>query len=166
MDCQLFDAQWTDYLDRSLSSSERQAMDVHLSECAECRAQLTAIEQVDRRLRLECGAILQAIDESGEVPSPPIENFLLLLRDGSAIASPKGMPERMWRLRWVLALLCGTNTAANMISAARSYAGTPANTNPGDQKWRPFLRRLAYLTTEICGRAAGELIWVVGSNEI
>lgn len=166
MDCRILETQWAEYLECGLSSRERQAIDLHLSDCADCRMQLSALQQVDRRLRLECGAILQAINASGEISIPPIEGFLALLHESAATAQPKGIPERIWRLRWVLALLCGTNTAANMISAARSFAGTSGTPNPADQKWRAFLRRLAFLTTEICGHAAGELIWVVGSNEV
>jgi hypothetical protein len=63
---------------------------------------------------------------------------------------------------WVLALLCGTHTAAKIISVAQSHAEIPANLAPSEQKWQAFLQRLAFLTTEICGRSAGELISAVG----
>jgi hypothetical protein len=63
---------------------------------------------------------------------------------------------------WVLALLCGTHTAAKIISVARAYAEIGANLTPSEQKWQTFLQRLAFLTTEICGKSAGELIAAVG----
>jgi anti-sigma factor RsiW len=161
-DCEAFEAQWTDYLDDALPMRDRKAMNAHLSGCVECRTQLSLFEQIDRRLRLECGAVLQSINESGEIGAPPVEKILAALRDGAAIVNPEGQHERLWRVRWVLALLCGTNTAANIIAVAESHASVRVNPNPGEQKWLAFLRRLSVLTSEICGNAAGELIWAVG----
>jgi hypothetical protein len=162
MSCELIDSEWTDYLDNALPLRERLEMDAHLRVCEDCSVQLSALQQVDRRLRVECGAILQSIEQSGMVPEPSIAKLLAVLKEGAAVATPKGTHERLWRVGWVLALLCGTHTAAKIISVAQTHAEIPANLPPSEQKWQAFLHRLAFLTTEICGRSAGELISAVG----
>jgi len=162
MSCELFDTEWTDYLDNALSTRERLEMDAHLRGCDDCRVQLSALQQVDRRLRVECGAILQTIEQSGAVPEPSLDKLLAVLREGASATNRHGDQERLWRVRWVLALLCGMHTAARIISAAQSHAGVSSNLAPSEQKWQAFLQRLAFLTTEICGRSAGELIAAVG----
>lgn len=162
MTCSISDSQWIDYLDNALSRSERQEIDSHLMVCSACCSQLTEFRQVDQRLRIECGEILQAMARSGVPPIPSTETIRATLREVAAVASPKRSQERLWQMRWVLALLCGSNTAVRIISAAESHANIPANTDPGEQKWLAFLDRLSFLTTEICGRAAGELIFALG----
>lgn len=162
MSCELFETEWTDYLDNALSTRERLEMDAHLRGCDSCRVQLSALQQVDRRLRVECGAILQSIEQSGAVPEPSLERLFAVLREGAAVKNQHGDHERLWRVGWVLALLCGTHTSAKIISVAQAYAEIGANLTPSEQKWQAFLQRLAFLTTEICGKSAGELIAAVG----
>jgi Putative zinc-finger len=152
MNCEILDALWTDYLDQALDSRDRQEIEAHLRICSGCRSQLDVMRQIDQRLRIECGIVLQSIDHAF-TPSP--DRILAALREG-------GVQERLWQVRWVLALLCGSNTATRIIEAAESHAEIPANTKPDEQKWILFLRRLSFLTTEICGCSAGELIRVVG----
>jgi hypothetical protein len=99
----------------------------------------------------------------GAISAPSRESILAVLRDGAAVVNPQQVQERLWRVRWVLALLCGSNTAVGIIRAAETHAEIPGGAKPNEQKWLVFLRRLSSLTTEICGRAAGELIWAVGN---
>jgi hypothetical protein len=159
--CGISNIQWTDYLDQSLSRAQ-QEIDSHLHGCASCRSEFAALRQVDQRLRIECGLLLQSLEQSGLPAAPPRERILAVLRDGAFAANPDGVHERLWQVRWVLALLCGPHTATRIIASAESHANIPPNTKPTEQKWQPFLRRLSYLTTEICGCSAGELIRVVG----
>ena len=154
MNCVISDTEWTDYLDQTLSTRERQKIDAHLRICAPCRTELDILRRVDQRLRIECGLIRQSTHVSDESR----ERVLAALRD----TAPTGTHERLWRVRWVLALLCGSNTSARIIQAAESHAGVPSNVRPSEQKWQSFLGRLSFLTTEICGSYAGELIMAVG----
>jgi hypothetical protein len=154
MNCAQYDGQWTDYLDESLSYRERQDLESHLRGCINCQSQLDVLRQVDQRLRIECGLIQQAIQPSEEAQ----ERVLAALR----LTTPKGVHERLWRVRWVLALLCGSNTATRIIQAAESHTDVSAAAKPSEQKWLLFLRRLAFLTTEVCGCSAGDLILAVG----
>lgn len=163
MSCRISDTEWTDYLDNGLAARERQAVEAHLAACADCSSRLAEFRQVDQRLRIECGKVLKAIGESGVIAVPSRESILAVLRDGVAVVNPQQVQERLWRVRWVLALLCGSNTAVGIIRAAESRAKIPGGAKPNEQKWLVFLRRLSSLTTEICGRAAGELIWAVGN---
>jgi hypothetical protein len=154
MNCVIPDTDWMDYLDQSLSFRDRQRIDGHLRACARCRAELDALRQVDQRLRIECGLLAQSVTLP-EATQQAAENFLAILREGS----PTMAHDRLWRVRWVLALLCGSNTATRIIDAAQRQTETA---RPADQRWTLFLRRLAFITTEICGSYAGELIWAVG----
>jgi anti-sigma factor RsiW len=162
MNCERLNALSTDYLDQALSRAQRRDFESHLSVCTECRSQLEVFRQIDQSLRIECGLVRQSIDQACAVSTPSRDRILSILKDGSSVAMPKGVHERLWQVRWVLALLCGSNTATCIIDAAGSHAGVPANTEPGDQRWVPFFSRLSFLTTEICGCSAGELIRVVG----
>lgn len=161
MSCGIPDKQWIDYLDQSLSCRERGELEAHFQFCEDCRSQLNIFRQIDRRLRIECGLVLQSAEHPGAEP-PAYDKILEML--GVAAAAQKSVPERLWQARWVLALLCGPVTATRMIAAAESHAEISADTEPTGQKWSMFLRRLSYLTTEICGCSAGALIWAV-SNE-
>jgi hypothetical protein len=161
--CGISNIQWTDYLDQSLSARGQQEIESHLSVCVNCRSEFAALRQVDQRLRIECGLLLQSFEHAGLPEAPSRERILAVLRDGAMAANPKGVHERLWQVRWVLALLCGSNTATRLIGAAESHANIQPNTRPSEQKWPLFLHRLSYLTTEICGCQAGELIRVVGT---
>jgi Putative zinc-finger len=161
MNCERLDTLWTDYLDQALSPRDCQETESHLRVCTDCRSQLNVMRQIDQRLRIECGIVLQSM-QAGVLLTPSPDRILAALREGAAVANPKGVQERLWQVRWVLALLCGFNTATRIIEAAESHAEIPANTKPNEQKWMLFLRRLSFLTTEICGCSAGELIRVVG----
>jgi anti-sigma factor RsiW len=165
MNCSISDAQWTDYLDGSLPARKREPIEAHLRICPGCRSEVEALRQIDRRLRIECGIALQAIDLRLDAQAAQ-SRILAALRDAAAFKEPAtGAPsahQRLWRVRWVLALLCGSNTAARIVQAAASYAIVPASMAPSEQTWLAFLRRLAFLTTEICGCFAGDLIWAVG----
>jgi hypothetical protein len=157
MTCGISGTEWTDYLDHAMPVRERRKIDAHLLVCARCRAEFENAQQIDQRLRIECGILQQSIELSGQL-SPVSEaetrdRILAVLRD----RAPKGAHERLWRVRWVLALLCGTNTAIRIIEAAETQTG-----GMKQSKWLPFLRRLSFLTTEICGLYAGNLIWAVG----
>jgi anti-sigma factor RsiW len=162
MNCERLSALSTDYLDQALSRAQRRELESHLHACASCRSQLDAFRQIDQRLRIECGLVRQSLDQAGAVTTPSRDRILSLLKDGASVAMPKGVHERLWQVRWVLALLCGSNTATSIIDAAGSHAGVPANAELNEQRWAPFFRRLAFLTTEICGCSAGELIRAVG----
>ena len=81
------------------------------------------------------------------------ERILAALREASVVAAQPEVHERLWRVRWVLAMLCGPNTAGRIIDASGSTE---------EQNWLPFLRRLSFITTEICGCHAGDLILAVG----
>jgi hypothetical protein len=156
MNCGISDAHWADYLDRSLPAREHQRIESHLRVCASCRSEIDVLRQVDQRLRIECGLARQAMDLPEDARMAAQIRFLAALKEGAAVAGQKGIHERLWRVRWVLALLCGSNTATRIIQAAESHADS-------EQKWVPFLRRLTFLTTEVCGCSAGELIWAVGN---
>jgi anti-sigma factor RsiW len=156
--CQRYETQWTDYFDEALSYRERQDLESHLRACPNCRAQVQLLRDVDQRLRIECGLIQQAVQPSDEEQAAVQERVLAVLRQ----SAPKGTQERLWRVRWVLALLCGSNTATRIIEAAESHTEISVNPRSSEQKWLVFLRRLTYLTTEVCGCSAGELIWAVG----
>jgi len=145
--------EWTDYLDRAMPVRERRKIDAHLLVCARCRAELESARQIDQRLRIECGILQQSIELSAASQAETQQRILAVLRD----RAPRGAHERLWRVRWVLALLCGTNTAIRIIEAAETQTG-----GMKQSKWLPFLRRLSFLTTEICGSYAGNLIWAVG----
>jgi hypothetical protein len=158
MNCTQHETEWTDYLDEALPYRMRQDVESHLRVCANCRAQLEALREIDQRLRIECGLIQQSIRPSEEAQAAAHERVLAALRQ----AAPKGVHERLWRVRWVLALLCGSNTATRIIEAAESHTEVSAGSKPSEQKWLLFLRRLSFLTTEICGCSAGALILAVG----
>jgi hypothetical protein len=160
--CGISNVQWTDYLDQSLSARGQQEIESHLRVCASCSLEFAALRQVDQQLRIECGVLLQSFQQGGLPETPSGERILAILRDGAMAANPKGIQERLWQVLWVLAMLCGPHTATRLIGAAESHANIPPNTRPTEQKWPPFLHRLSYLTTEICGCQAGELIRVVG----
>ena len=155
MNCGISDTDWIDYLDQSLPFRDRQRIDAHLRACARCRTEFDAFRQVDHRLRIECGLLAQSADVPEEAQQAAAERFLSLLRE----SSPALSRDRLWRVRWVLALLCGANTSARIIAAAEHQTGA---TRPTDQQWTLFLRRLAFITTEICGSYAGDLILAVG----
>jgi anti-sigma factor RsiW len=147
MNCGISDTEWTDYLDQALSFRERRKIEAHLRHCAACRSELHALRQIDQRLRIECGLIRQSMN-----PPAARDRILAILQQSGSPATN----DRLRKVRWVLALLCGSNTATRIIAAAESHS------KPDEQNWLLFLRRLSFLTTEICGSYAGELIWAVG----
>lgn len=160
--CGISNIQWTDYLDQNLSARNQQEIESHLRMCAACNAEFAALRQVDQHLRIECGLLLQSFGRSGFRETPSRERILALLRDGAMAPNSKDATERLWQVRWVLALLCGPHTSTRLIGAAEAHANIPPNSGPSEQKWFSFLQRLSYLTTEICGCQAGELIRAVG----
>ena len=162
MGCGISNVQWNDYLGGSLSARERQEIESHLRMCARCRSEVAALRQVDQKLRIECGLLLQSFEQSGLLETPSPDRIIDILRGGARAVNPNGVQERLSQVRWVLALLCGPHTATRLIGVAESHANIPPDTGPSEQKWPRFLRRLSYLTTEICGCQAGELIRVVG----
>jgi anti-sigma factor RsiW len=163
MNCGISDTEWTDYLDEALSFRDRQKIDAHLRLCSHCRSELLTLRQIDQRLRIECGLLQQAIDISEDSQSAAQDRILAVLREASPNRSPEpNSHERLWRVRWVLALLCGSNTATRIIEAAESHTDAAADSRPSEPKWPVVLRRLCFLTTEICGSYAGDLIWAVG----
>ena len=158
MNCGITGEQWTDYLDGTLPTTERRAFESHLRDCADCRSEAHSLRQIDRRLRIECGLFGQSLDL--ELQAAAQERILAALREASVVANRPEVHERLWRVRWVLAMLCGPNTAGRIIDAAGKGGSAPASA--GEQSWPPFLRRLSFLTTEICGCHAGDLILAVG----
>jgi hypothetical protein len=149
--CGISDSDWTAYLDPSSPHRERQKLGVHLRVCAECRSELETLRRIDQRLRIECGLIQQSINVPAKSQAAAQERILAILQESDL----EGSHERLWRVRWVLALLCGSNTAARIIQATESQTRD-------EQEWPLVLRRLAFLTTEICGSYAGDLIRAVG----
>jgi anti-sigma factor RsiW len=143
--------QWTDYLDGTLPARQRREIEAHLRDCPDCRSEAHALRQIDQRLRIECGLFGQSLDLQSQ--SATRERILAGFREAAAVAKQPEVHERLWRVRWVLAMLCGPNTAARIIDAAG---------NTEEQNWVPFLRRLSFITTEICGCHAGDLILAVG----
>ena len=121
--------------------------------------ELEILSEIDRRLRIEGGILRDSLCVSDLPPAAARDRILQALREQRG---PEGVHERLWRVRWVLALLCGSNTAARIVAAAESHAGVPRGSKLCDRTWAVFLRRLAFLTTEICGCYAGELILAVG----
>jgi hypothetical protein len=162
MNCRISDSLWTDYLEQSLSRRERQEIESHLLVCAGCRSDLAVLRQVDQRLRIECARIRHAYDVSAASLASAEERMLAILAQGARQAGVDTEQERLWRVRWVLALLCGSNTATRIIAAAESHVHAGAKADSSEQKWLLLLRRLALITSEICGRHAGDLIWAVG----
>ena len=149
--CGFSDSDWTAYLDPSSSLPERRKLETHLRICAHCRSEFETLRRIDQRLRIECGLIQQSIHLNAESQAAARDRILALLREPAA----KSAHERLWRVRWVLALLCGSNTATRIIQATEPHTRT-------EQEWPLVLRRLAFLTTEICGSYAGDLILSVG----
>lgn len=166
MNCGISNSAWTDYLDGTLHARQRAPIDAHVRVCFHCRSEVDAWRQIERRLRIECGIARQAIYLPVEAQRSAEHAILAVVRQAEALhgttGESKGPQERLWRVRWVLALLCGANTATRIIQNAEKHAGVSAQVRPSEQKWLIFLRRLAFLTTEICGCFAGELIWSIG----
>lgn len=162
MRCEISDRQWMDYLDRALPARERSQMESHLHVCASCRSQADVLRQIDQRLRIECGLARQAGELPAGAQAAAQARILTALKEEAALADGNSVRERLWRVRWVLALLCGSNTATRIIQAAESHTKVSARMKPSEQKWLLLLRRLTLLTTEVCGCVAGELIWAVG----
>jgi hypothetical protein len=154
MNCGISDSDWTDYLDQASPFQKRHQLAAHLLVCAQCRSELDSLRQIDQRLRIECGLIQQSIHLPAESQTAARQRILALLQNHDS-----GVPrERMWKVRRVLALLCGSNTANRIIQVTESHTARQ-NTNT---EWLVFLRRLSFLTTEICGSCAGDLVWAVG----
>jgi hypothetical protein len=166
MNCGISNSAWTDYLDGTLRARERAPIDAHVRVCASCRSEVDAWRQIERRLRIECGIAQQAMDLPVEAQKSAEKAILAAIGQAKELrettGESKGSQERLWRVRWVLALLCGANTATRIIQAAEKHAGVSAQVKPSEQKWLVFLRRLAFITTEVCGCFAGELIWSIG----
>ena len=150
--CGISDIDWADYLENTASPRTRQEIESHLRACAPCRAEVESLRQADRALRIECGILRDAVDLRPVDEAAALERILAVLREHA----PQTGNERLWRVRWVLALLCGHHTATKIILAA------DADSAPTDGRWLPVLRRLSFLTAEICGSYAGKLIWAVG----
>jgi anti-sigma factor RsiW len=151
MKCGITEAQWTDYLDGAVPARQRREIESHLRECSTCRSEADYLRQMDQRLRIECGLLAQSLKFGLETAAQ--ERILAALREAALVSKPPEVPERLWRVRWVLAMLCGPNTAGRIIECAGSTE---------EQTWLVFLRRLSFLTTEICGCYAGDLILAVG----
>jgi hypothetical protein len=159
MNCGITGEEWTDYLDRTSSARARLRIDAHLRECAECRSEADRLRQIEQRLRIDFGLLAQTLDV--ELTAAAQQRIMAALPELPTMIKSADVHEKLWRVRWVLALLCGPNTAGRMIDRARKAGGSdPAAA--ADQSWVIFLRRLARLTTEICGCHAGELILAIG----
>lgn len=66
--------------------------------------------------------------------------------------------DRVSRIRSLLALFCGENTARTAIETlARRHKVQLNQDLPA-----PLLRDLTQIATELCGRPAGQLIWEMG----
>ena len=158
MNCAITGEEWTDYLDRTLPARERLRIDAHLRECAECRSEAERLRQVEQRLRIDFGLLAQTLDV--ELTAAAQQRIMAALPELPTMTKTADVHEKLWRVRWVLAMLCGPNTAGRVIDCARKGGSDPAAA--ADQSWATFLRRLSGLTTEICGCHAGELILAIG----
>jgi anti-sigma factor RsiW len=159
MNCGITGEDWTDYLDRTLPVRDRRRIDAHLLGCAACRSEAERLRHIEQRLRIDFGLLRQAVD--GEMTAGAEQRIMAALRELPGMAKGPDVHEKLWRVRWVLAMLCGPNTAGRVIDCARQAGGSDSSL-AAEQGWAPFLRRLSLLTTEICGCHAGELIIAVG----
>lgn len=135
-----------DYLSLSLSDVERTAVDVHLSTCSACRADLVILREM-RALRsrvatVDVARIVAALPRPVVVSTPPSEPSLVLL-PSAARPSPIGergtttsVPTRRWsRSVWQIAATIGVmvvggtsvymarNSTVSVTESARSDAG-------------------------------------------
>ena len=157
MSCGITGDQWTDYFDRVLPAVERRGIESHLLSCEPCRAEAKRVRLADEMLRNECGALVHSLKLAS--PSASRDRIIAKLRDSEG--PPVEVREKLRRVRWVLAMLCGDNTAGRVIESAHCHAAAAVSTEVSEQSWLHFVRRLSLLTTEICGSDAGDLILAV-----
>jgi anti-sigma factor RsiW len=159
MNCNISGSEWTDYLDGVLRHDKFDKVHRHVSTCAACSEKIQTMRDVEGRLRSECSLLLQRIRVSETAMDASLRRILALADTGAQTVGAGEREGRLWRVRWVLSLLCGSNTATRVIHAARPVE---ASKEISEQNWQTFLDRLAALTTEICGHNAAKLIWLVG----
>lgn len=157
MSCSISGEQWTDYFDRALPPAERRGIESHLVVCELCRAEAERVRRADEMLRNECRALMHSL----ELASPGADRDRIIAALRQSEDRPVEFREKLRRVRWVLAMLCGDNTAGRVIESARRHAQHSSPTEVWEQSWLPFVRRLSLLTTEICGSDAGDLILAV-----
>jgi hypothetical protein len=151
MNCRAASQHLTDHLDGSLPARESHVLERHLRDCESCRTEAEILRLIDRRLRIECGLFAHSLAVGSQAAAQ--QRIIAALKEAANVLEPQEFNERLWRVRWVLSMLCGPNTGARMIESAQ---------NSKEEHWPAFLVRLSFLTTEICGRHAGELILAVG----
>ena len=70
--------------------------------------------------------------------------------------------DRASRVHSMLALLCGENTARTAIQASARRHKVQLHQDLPALGWKPLLRDLSHIATELCGKPAGQLIWEIG----
>ena len=121
MSCSISGEQWTDYFDRALPPAERRGIESHLVVCELCRAEAERVRRADEMLRNECRALMHSL----ELASPGADRDRIIAALRQSEDRPVEFREKLRRVRWVLAMLCGDNTAGRVIESARRVTGHP-----------------------------------------
>ncbi len=139
---------WIDYLDGAMATRDRAAMDLHFSDCAECRTLRAQLGQV----RGDLLARGQQANQTNRISERSISRIWdgVRFRIRRAIGLEAAQPRvRLEQLRSILVSICGSATADDAMRSAAF--GCPDESEP-------FVRNLGSMVETISGDRAARLV--------
>lgn len=144
---------WEDYLEGALTRAERSQIETHLNECVECREFMAQMAQCATRLHNAGSWFDAATPVSEEKLDTAWQAMLARIRADDPLVQ-----QRLDELEAVMAVLCGSHTAARALQAAAAESPARSLARLTHENWEPFLQSLLAIARALCGRTGARLI--------
>lgn len=157
------DEAWEDYLCGQAVGQARELIDAHLTICSECR-------ELAQRLKLTARLLREAGTEARRRLAPSEDHlyhglhdlFARVLAEKEAQSGQHNIRQRLSELEVVIAEMCGTQTAARALRSAARRSPARSLEQLTIETWQPFLERLTAITSVVCGKFGGQVVWEAG----
>jgi hypothetical protein len=153
--------EWIDYLDRRLDGSARARIEAHMADCSKCREFYGRIESAVKSLEAAGSEIIRGLPLGDEKINLSLAKILARILDAEANQqqlTPAAISERLNHLEELLALMCGSWTAASVLRVAAEGTRARSLNHLTQDNWASFLERLTSITSVFCGTAGARLV--------
>ncbi len=158
--------EWLDYSEGGLDTAACDRLEIHLTACAECWEQYRQTMLAERQLRGAAERVRRRFVLSERQMHGALYDFFTRAQAAEPNAEKaRQLRERLEYLEAVLAQMCGTRTAAQVLERAAEQAEAPAPTALTTEMWPDFLDHLTALAQVMCGASAASLIRETGQLE-
>ncbi len=157
---------WIQYLDKQLEVSERERIEAHLADCAECREFCKRMARTDEFLHRLADEHAERFPLQNEQLHINLAKVLARVLDAEAREGALSRPaiaQRMKYLEEILAAMCGEWTAVNALRVAATSSLAGAHEHVTQDNWMSFLKKLTSIASVFCGDAGARLLWEYGN---